>query len=435
MQGRLKMSKVKVISFILVVILTLGLVSSPIANAQAAPTELSFWTFVDIHGTYWLAVAERWNKENPTRQVKFTPTNLPYNDMHDKLLLALQSGTGAPDMVDIEIGKFSTFLKGDIHLADLTDMVEPVKKDIVASRLVYQKDGKQYGIDYHVGTYIMYYNKELLSKAGVDVDTIKTWDDYIAAGKKVTKDGVFMTTLEQTGCFPGRALMLMNGGGVYDVKGNLIVDDPKNAEALQFMADMLLTEKIAAIPPGGQHHAEEYYKAMNEGKFASVWMPQWYMTRFTQFMPALKGKVVIRPMPIFKDKPGTFSSSMGGGTGTAITDQIAADKVQLAKDFLRFGKLTTDAGVRIWTELGFDPMITAAYADPALTKPLEYFGNEDVFTQIKSALPNLAPEYIGANYADAMNILTNKTCYDILAGTVKPADALADLKKQVEAMK
>src|SRR4026208_1198869 len=109
MPGRLKMSKVNVISFILVVILTLGLVSSPIANAQAAPTELSFWTFVDIHGTYWLAVAERWNKENPTRQVKFTPTNLPYNDMHDKLLLALQSGTGAPDMVDIEIGKFSTF--------------------------------------------------------------------------------------------------------------------------------------------------------------------------------------------------------------------------------------------------------------------------------------------------------------------------------------
>jgi arabinosaccharide transport system substrate-binding protein len=126
---------------------------------------------------------------------------------------------------------------------------------------------------------------------------------------------------------------------------------------------------------------------------------------------------------------------MGGGTGTAITDQIAADKLQLAKDFLTYGKLTKDAGVRIWTELGFDPMITAAYEDAALTKPLEYFGNEDVFTQIKAALPNLAPEYIGPNYADAMNILTNKTCYEILANNGKPADLLADLKKQVEAMK
>ena len=49
----------------------------------------------------------------------------------------------------------------------------------------YQAFGKQLGIDYHLGAYLMYYNKALLEEAGIDPDAIKTWDDYVAAGKTV----------------------------------------------------------------------------------------------------------------------------------------------------------------------------------------------------------------------------------------------------------
>jgi arabinosaccharide transport system substrate-binding protein len=160
--------------------------------------------------------------------------------------------------------------------------------------------------------------------------------------------------------------MLMNGGGVYDKDGNLIVDSPKNAEALQFAVDLLNVEQIVAIAPAGDLHSAEFFQAMNAGQFASVRMPQWYMTRFTNFMPDLDGKIAVRHMPVWADKPDTFASTMGGGTGTAITDQIDDDKLQLGKDFLAFGKLTYDAGVRIWTELGFDPIITDVYDDLAM---------------------------------------------------------------------
>ncbi len=402
-----------------------------VITKAAGPTELSFWTFVDAHGKYWSTEADLWNKANPDRQIKLTPTILPWDDMHNKLLLALNSGTGAPDLVDIEISRFSAFIKGDIHLQDITDLVDSAKDNLVATRLIYQWQGKQYGIDYHVGTFLMFYNKTIMDKAGVDVDKIKTWDDYIAAGKKVTTDKVQMTSVELTGCFQVRGLMLMNGGGTYDKDGNLIIDSPKNAEALQFVSDLVNVSKIAVTAPGGNDQSPEFYKAMNAGQFASIFMPEWYLERFTDLLPDLKGQIVVRPMPVFKDKPGTFASAMGGGTGTSITDQIDPGKLQLAKDFLKFSKLTHDAGVNIWTNLGFDPIVKDAYADPALTKPLPYFNNEDVMSTIKGMQGNLAAEYLGPQYADVMNIFGSKTCYDVIQKGVKPDAALADLKKQV----
>ena len=88
--------------------------------------------------------------------------------------------------MDIEIGKFSTFVKTEdnVHLLDLTAEVAPYLPDLVATRMApYQAYGKQLGLDYHLGSYLMYYNRELLEQAGIDPDAIKTWDDYIAAGK------------------------------------------------------------------------------------------------------------------------------------------------------------------------------------------------------------------------------------------------------------
>ena len=47
-------------------------------------------------------MAEKWNAENPDKKVKLVLSNMAYDDMHNKLSLALESGEGAPDIVDIE---------------------------------------------------------------------------------------------------------------------------------------------------------------------------------------------------------------------------------------------------------------------------------------------------------------------------------------------
>ncbi len=403
--------------------------------AEAQEVTLTFWTFVDAHTDFLQQQAERFNAEHPEVKLTLEATTIDYTDMHDKLLIALQSGTGAPDLVDIEIAKFGTFLRGDIQLHDLTPLVENTKKDVVQERLApYQLGGKQYGVDYHMGALVMYYNKELLDKAGVDVDSIKTWDDYIEAGKQVKeKTGAWMATVETTDKWSVSPLMQQNGGGVYDKDGNLILDGPANVEALQLLREMFHEHQILSIAPGGFHHSPEYYAMMNEGdKTASIWMPQWYMIRFKDFMPDLKGKMVVRPLPAFEE--GGIISTMGGGTGTAITKQIDPAKLDVAMQFLEFAKLTRDAQVRFWTDLGFDPYRLDVYDDPELKNPDEYFSNEPVMQTIKGMLDRLAPEYNGPRYPEAQQQIREKIAYGIFEENKDPAELLSASTAELEAL-
>jgi arabinosaccharide transport system substrate-binding protein len=403
-----------------------------VAPPPAGATDLTFWTFVDRHAEFFQQRAEAWNEANPERPISITPSVVEYTQMHDNLTAALLAGTGAPDLVDIEIGKFAIYVKGDLHLLDMTAEIEPYVGDLVETRLApYEFDGKRLAADYHLGAFLMFYNKEILDAAGVDVDDIRTWDDYIEAGKQVTKDGVTMAAIDVTGPFSLRGPMLQNGGGAYDESGNLILNSPENVEAVQMVADMVNVHKIAAGTPGGNNGTPEFYEAMPAGDFASLWMPQWYMTRFPDNMAALEGKMVVRPMPLFEE--GGFTTTMGGGTGTAVTDQTPEAEQQLAKDFVTFAKLTKEGQTSIWTDLGFDPYRNDVYDDPALQQPDPYFSGETTFEIIKSELGNVAPEFTGPQYPEIQDYFTTTLINDIVNNGVSAADALAAAQAAIEA--
>jgi len=351
-------------------------------------TVLTFWTFNAIHQEFYEAAAERWNAANPDRQIKLEATTYPYQDMHNNLLLAVQSGVGAPDMADIEISKFANFLKGTPQLEPLNDIVDPVIDKLIKSRLdIYSKDGTVYGLPTHAGAAVMYYNTELLGQAGVNPDGIKTWADFFEAGQKVkAATGKVMTTVETSDQWTFWPMIVQRGSDFLDQDGNVILDNDINIEVLQFLRSMV-DEGIAVATPGGNHHAEEYYGFMAQGNAAAVSMPIWYMGRFLEYMPDLKGKIAIRPLPAW-EAGGKRSAGMGG-TGTVVTTQ-AKDK-QLAKDFLAYVKLSEEGNIKIWTELGFDPPRWDVWDSPEVKAPnkfSDYFGDGifDMLLEIRNEI-------------------------------------------------
>ncbi|AYY14075.1 carbohydrate ABC transporter substrate-binding protein [Actinobacteria bacterium YIM 96077] len=401
---------------------------------EGEDVELEFWTFVDAHTDFMMARAEEFNEQNSEYNIILDASTADFEEMHDRLLIALQSGSGAPDIVDIEIQRFATFLRGDVPLHPLTDLVDKHRDQLVEERTApYQLDGVEYGIDYHLGTWVMYYNNEILEEAGVDVDSIVTWDDYIEAGEQVVENtDAAMTSIETTDRFSVLGLMLQNGGGTYNENNELILDSPENVEALQLISDMVHEHEIAEVAEGGMHHETSYYEALNDGAYASVWMPQWYVTRFKDFMPETEGNMLIRPLPEFES--GEFISTMGGGTGTAITTQIDEDKLDAAKQFLEFAKLEYDSQVALWTELGFDPFRTDVYDDPALTEPDPWFGGEPVMTNLRDMFDRLAPEYTGPRYPEAIVQLRETVAYEVVEEGASPEEALRKATEEVEAM-
>ena len=79
-------------------------------------TQLEFWTFTEIHGTFYEEMAKKWNEANPDKQISINVNVMPYDDMHNKLQIALTAGEGTPDFVDIEQGKFADRGGRALHL-------------------------------------------------------------------------------------------------------------------------------------------------------------------------------------------------------------------------------------------------------------------------------------------------------------------------------
>lgn len=428
--------KKRVVLMVILLISMIGMVfaggSAESAKAKEMPV-IDFWTFQDLHLSFYEQMAESWNKENPDRQFKFNGEVLPYEDMHTKLLVSLQAGTGAPDIVDIEIAKYPNYLKGDIQLVPLNDVIDPERDKFVTSRLdIYSKDGNNYGMPFHVGASVIYYNMEILDAAGVDPYKIETWDDFMVAGKQVkAKTGKPMTTLEVTEHWSFWPLIAQQGSDFVDGDGNIILDNDINIKTLQFLKDMM-NSGVAVATPGGFHHAEEYYGFMNDGGAASVWMPMWYMNRFTDYMTDLSGKILIRPMPSFT-KGGARSAGMGG-TGTSVTTQ--AKDIKLAKDFLMFAKGSREGNILIWEDLGFDPPRWDVWDAPEMNAPnkfTEFYLNDDIFGMLLEVKDEIQPVNIKEKVPAIIDRLKSTVMIQALQQQNKsPAEALkeaADLSR------
>ena len=248
-------------------------------------TTLNVWTFIELHQQFYVDMAEKWNAENPDKKVKLVLSNMAYDDMHNKLSLALESGEGAPDIVDIELGKFPAFMTGKIGLMDLTSAIEPYRDTVVESRLdIYSKDGKIYGFPTHVGTTVAFYNEDLLNAAGVDYKSIKTWDDFKEAGVKYYEaTGKYFACIETSAQWMINLMLAQKGGNYLDADGNVNITSDEMVEVLTYIKGMQDTGAFATVP-GGQPDNEEAYPFYNSGDYAAQIMPFWQTSRYTNYV-------------------------------------------------------------------------------------------------------------------------------------------------------
>ena len=399
-------------------------------------TTLNVWIFYEYHQDFYTDMAEKWNEENPDRKVKLVLSNMAYDDMHNKLSLALESGEGAPDVVDIELGKFPAFMTGNIGLKDLTDAIAPYKDNVVESRLdLYSKDGKYYGLPTHVGTTVAFYNTEELEAAGIDYTTIKTWDDFKEAGIKYHEaTGKTFAACETTAQWTLNLMLAQKGGDYLNDDGSLAVNNDTMVECLQTVKDMQDAGALATIA-GGQPDNEEAYPLYNSGDVAAAIMPFWQTSRYTSYMTDLSGKVAIAAPPVFGDNDAVKTIG-GGGTGTAVV--ASGENADLAADVFAFIKLSDEANVEVWNVLGFDPVNTAVWTQTDITENpdnqyVKYFNTKpfDALLDVQDNI-GLLDCYTDEKMPSINNVFTTQTLNDIFESDVDVKEALDEAQDTLE---
>lgn len=410
------------------------------APEEGGPVALDMWVFAELHAAFYEQMADQWNEANPDRPVDLEVTVYPYDDMHNKLQLAANSGSGLPDVVDIEVSKFSNFVTEDgrTPLMDLSEAAAPYKDDIVQARLdLYSRAGGIYGFPMHVGAFVAFYNTALLEAAGVDYTTLETWDDFEAAGTAYNQATGKAFGVASTGVDMVEPLMVAQlGGSFFDDEGNVAVNSPEVVEALEIEQGMLEAGAISTIP-GGSPDSEEAFGAINRGDYAAIVYPAWYTSRFVDYMPDLSGDVAIAPAPVMDG--GEVATIGGGGTGTAVVE--SSPKKDFAAEWLAFAKLSPEANVAVWEVLGFDPVNMAVWEDEEVTHNPEnkfnmYFQTNlfDVLNEVKDEIGHFEA-FTNPNLPAVDNIFTTSTFTEIFENGVPPQEALdqaqADLENQI----
>jgi arabinosaccharide transport system substrate-binding protein len=407
-------------------------------SGPADPIELIFWVN-EAHTGIFEFGEQLYNEKHPNNPLKLSMEFYPVTEMHNKLQIALQSGVGAPDIVDINLTWWSNFMQGEIQLVPLNDIVEPVLDHMVTSRFdLYAKDGTYYGIPTHVGATVMYYNMDIIEEAGLsveDVDAVETWDQYLELGRKVSgATGKAWTAYETLNQRPYWPLLNASGLDYIDENGEVTMDSPENIQLLEWMYNVY-QEGLAVAAPGGDVINESFYNWMNGSNCASILMPSWYMIRLMDYMPDLSGKMIMRPVPVFKE--GQPRSTCVGGTPTAITMQCRY--IDEAKELLTLAKLSDEGSVNIWNTCSFDPVNTNVWSDKRLMEPMEYFRGESFFEimlpYVKDGIPS-PTNPSDAKSTTAQELMRNNVMYEVfVTGEKTPSQALIDAANEVRSAK
>jgi multiple sugar transport system substrate-binding protein len=206
-------------------------------------------------------------KKNPDITVKLNL--VPYADYFTKLPLDISSG----DIDDVFWVNSSPFgaLADSGALMNIDQALPDEKSGWVQAAVdQYTRNGTMWGVPALTdGRIVLYYNKDLVSKAGVDVSNL-TWnpsdassDTFLKAAQKLTKDASGKTA-DQPGFNPKKLAQYgfnaandlqgiyynfigSNGGQFQNDDGTFAFAEPKSAEAMQYLVDLI--NKYHVAPP------------------------------------------------------------------------------------------------------------------------------------------------------------------------------------------
>jgi raffinose/stachyose/melibiose transport system substrate-binding protein len=159
------------------------------ALPASASTELTFWSWRTEDKAFYEGQIKKFQAKNPGITVKFTPyLNTEYNAI---VSTALTAGKG-PDIIQMRpYGGMSNLTDAGNFLALTTKDVPALGKlqpGILAGAQGY-KDKKQYGYPYAISAMGIFYNPDMLAKAGVRA-LPTNWQQLMTAFKKIKAAGM-----------------------------------------------------------------------------------------------------------------------------------------------------------------------------------------------------------------------------------------------------
>ncbi|GAB3980164.1 extracellular solute-binding protein [Actinoallomurus acanthiterrae] len=271
------------------------------------PATLTFWG--EAEGLSKQTAA--WNAAHPDIQVKFTKVTLGYPD-YQKIAAAVKAGNG-PCVGQTDAEHLVTFAS--------QGLVQDITKDAAAYQNLFtapawkamSPGGTTYALPLSASPNFFAYRTDLYKKYGLTPP--KTWDQFIADGKKLRAANPKLTMMnyapEDPSGFVG--LVWEAGGTWYKQSGNgwqvtfASPESLKAANVLQQFVDEKLLSSVSYSDPG-------VWKTWDDGGTLSMTTSTWQLPIYAKSFPKSDGKWAITTVPQYAAGESSTDSGYRGVT-------------------------------------------------------------------------------------------------------------------------
>jgi multiple sugar transport system substrate-binding protein len=300
-------------------------------------------------------------KANP--DIKVNAEFVPYEGLRDKTLLSQGAGSGY-DVVLFDVIWPAEYAENKV-LVDVTDRITPdMQKAIMPGAwTTVEYKGKAYGMPWILDTKYLFYNTEMLKKAGISAPP-KTWDELISQAKTIKDKGIveypIVWSWAQAEAVICDYTMLLASYG-----GNFLTDDGKPAfqsgGGVQALDYMVKSVADGVTNPNSKEYLEEDVRRVfssGQAAFALNWTYMYNLANDPK-ESKIAGNVGVVPGPGVSGKldASAVNGSMGLGITTASKHPDEAWKYIMFMTSLDTQSKYAQLSLPIWSDWYANPKV------------------------------------------------------------------------------
>ena len=340
---------------------------------------------------------------------------VPYEALHDKIVAAKGAGDRGYDVVLFDVVWPAEFAKRGF-LVDVTDRVAPAIQNEVFdgawTTVTYQD--RKYGMPWILDTKYLFYNKEMLQKAGFNAPPA-TWGELMEQAQAVKAKG--LTEFPVVWSWGQAEAMICDYTTLVSAFDGKFYDGTKpvfnkggSLEAVEFMVESL--KKGLSNPSSREYLEEDVRRVFSNGEaaFALNWTYMFALANDPK-ESKIAGHVGVAPAPGVKGK--TKASGVNGSMGLGIPSN--SNHKDDAWKYITY--LTSQKVQNKYARLSL-PIWKSSYSDPAVTK-----GQEPLVAAADKALAVMYPRPAVPFYTELSNIL-QRYIHEALLDKASPSEAM-----------
>ncbi|GAA0682977.1 extracellular solute-binding protein [Natronoarchaeum mannanilyticum] len=367
--------------------------------------------------------ADTYNEENDTN---IAVDELGRNTHEQRLQTAITSGTGAPEFTAVQNYDVTSYGSKN-GLTDLSDRIDDsVRDDIIDGKWeTVNVDGADMAFPWDIGPTGIFYKRDRYDEAGIDPDSIETWDDFIEAGKQLPDDVAMVNIPKEEISQLWRMLFRQLGGQSFTEDGAVNIHSEESVRVAQLLMDMKdagITQRIGLWSGG-------WFTSFAEGTIASLPSAAWMDGTLRAELSDTAGNWGVYKLPAFE--PGGNRASNRGGSNMAIPAQISDEEVvDTTYDYIEYAMTTPEIQNMMLEEYGLFPSLTTAYDADIYDEELDFYDGQPVFRLFAEVAQEIEPYSYTTDTPEVNNAITTELGR-MLEGNKSPEQAVQDAAETV----